>query len=228
MHSKAALTEPKKEERIMKIAWRKLVVLWLVMAVGVWGGLAIGKSDVVANGGMVEGTITLPSKVAGENVIVYLKDVPGEYEGAGTTVDMDQKGKKFLPHVLPVLWGTDVRFINSDAFLHNVHGYIGKSTMFNQSAPAQKAEKKEAGHIQKYNRAGEYLILCDVHPEMEAYVVSFRNPFFVKVKEDGSFKITGVPDGTYQLAVWSPEKKLKPIEVTVTNGICTKITLALT
>ena len=203
----------------------KTSILLAGLLLGVVGpGLCAGLAE--SSGNVLRGNVDLPHKTDPKDVVVYLADVPGDFEGAGRIVEMDQKGKTFVPHVLPVLWGTKVQFKNSDVFFHNVHGYQGRYSVFNKATPVSKLEGSISRIDQLFNRAGEFAILCDVHPEMEAFILVLKNPFFTKLNKDGSFEIEGVPEGTYKIGIWSPKKRAEPIPVTV--GKNTDIQLSLT
>ncbi|MCI0526835.1 MAG: hypothetical protein L0Y56_05185, partial [Nitrospira sp.] len=59
--------------------------------------------------------------------MVYIEEMPGKgFKPPATPVDMDQKGKVFIPYILPVLVGTTVNFLNSDGFDHNVFSPDGE------------------------------------------------------------------------------------------------------
>ena len=45
-------------------------------------------------------------------------------------------------------------------------------------------------------------MLCDVHPEMSAYIVVSPTPYFAQSDATGNFKIEKVPDGKYTIVVW--------------------------
>jgi hypothetical protein len=72
------------------------------------------------------GTITghVESKGVKTNqwAVVYIDTIEGkDFPAPQEPVLCDQKEKEFAPHVLPILKGTTVDFLNSDAFAHN-HG----------------------------------------------------------------------------------------------------------
>jgi hypothetical protein len=62
------------------------------------------------------------------------------------------------------------------------------------------------------------VLLCKVHPEMEAYVVSVPTPYFASVKADGSYRIGDVPDGAYTVKIWHPKLKAADKPVTVAGA----------
>lgn len=161
--------------------------------------------------GTIEGTVAnIGAKDAGK-VLVYVAQAPGTFPPPGAHVSMDQKNLVFLPFLLPVLQGTTVDFLNSDNVRHNVFSPDGEK--FNLGTWQQ-------GEIKSYTfkQLGDYSILCNVHPEMEAHVLTLQNPYFSKVAKDGTFKIAGIGDGEYTLKVWHPKKKFKETPVPVKGG----------
>jgi len=116
---------------------------------------------------------------------------------------MDQKNLPFVPHVLPILIGTTVDFVNGDGVLHNLHAFLGRETLFNVAMPKFLKKKSMA-----FQREGVVLLLCDVHKEMSAYIVVLQNPFFAVTNERGEFVIKDIPPGSYTLRTW--HEKLKP------------------
>ncbi len=81
-----------------------------------------------AGGGSIAGTITVSGttvKTKGatsyKHVVVYLEATDKKATPAShKTVQMDQKGLVFKPHVAAVQRGTTVEFLNSDSVNHNV------------------------------------------------------------------------------------------------------------
>lgn len=134
------------------------------------------------------------SRVA--NAVVSLEGVSGTFHSSHT-VQMDQKDKEFLPHVLAILKGTTVNFVNSDSFLHNVFSGSRVKT-FNVS----EAAKGEASAI-TFDKAGIVPIKCHIHANMKAYIVVLPNPYFAVTNSKGLFKINNVPAGSYTIKVWS-------------------------
>jgi plastocyanin len=115
---------------------------------------------------------------------------------APKTAKLDQKGCTYSPHVQAVPTGTSLTIINSDAVLHNIHGYLGDSTMFNTAMPIKNQQIKKT-----LDKAGLVKVKCDVHNWMNAYIVVSDTPAAVTGK-DGSYKIEGLPAGEYDVKVW--------------------------
>lgn len=146
---------------------------------------------------------------------VYLEAVAGKmFAPPAAHAKVDQKNLVFIPRVLPVLAGTTVDFQNSDTVLHNVFCPDECAQKFNLGTWGQ-------GDHRSYTFANAGCVatlLCNVHPEMVAYVVVCPTPYFATTEKDGSFKIEGVPPGKYTVVTW--HEKLKPAraEVVVEAG----------
>ena len=151
------------------------------------------------------------------DAVVYVGAIPGKsFPAPKDHAKMDQKNLVFAPHILPVLVGTTVDFLNSDAVLHNVFTPEACAEKFNLGTWPQ-------GQTKSYTFAKECaaVLLCKVHPEMEAYVVAVPTPYFASVKADGSFHVGDVPDGSYTVKIWHP--KLKAAEKPVTVAGATEV-----
>ncbi len=152
--------------------------------------------------GTIEGTVGAKDK---SKVVVFVEKVPGTFDGAHAL--MDQQNKVFTPHVLPVVQGATVEFLNSDSLQHNVFG-VGADEF--DLGNWTKGIKRE----HTFDKPGEVVILCNVHPEMEAYILVLENPYFAQLNDDGAFRIAGVPAGNYVVKAWY-RGKTKKRKVTV-------------
>ena len=108
-----------------------------------------------------------------------------------------QKKKSFEPHVLVVQVGAEVIFPNEDPFFHNVFSlFDGKR--FDLGLYEAGSSKSV-----RFDRPGVSFLFCNIHPEMSAAVVAVETPYFGVSDHAGRVSIGGVPDGRYQLQVWS-------------------------
>jgi plastocyanin len=103
------------------VGHRVLILHALVVSVVSIGGVAH------ADGGRVAGKVTVTEadgKPASADVIVYI--VGYSEPGAGkASVQVAQKGRKFVPDLVAVTVGESVSFPNQDSFLHNVFSQSG-------------------------------------------------------------------------------------------------------
>ena len=154
--------------------------------------------------GTIAGTV-IHASVKRFPTLVYIEDVPAQkFAPPAANPTIDQKGKAFLPHVLPVLVGTTVEFLNSDSFQHNIFSPDGEKYDLGNSGQGQKRSYT-------FKRPGVYTQLCNLHPEMSAYVLVVKTPYFAVADQAGKFSIPNVPAGTWKLKVWN--ERLKPAQL---------------
>ena len=113
-------------------------------------------------------------------------------------VVLDQSGCVYLPHVLGIRVNQELKILNSDGMLHNIHPLPKINDEFNMAMPKFR---KEA--IRKFDKE-EFIITvkCDVHPWMQCYVGVLSHPFFSVSGTDGKFAISGLDPGTYEIEAW--------------------------
>jgi plastocyanin len=151
------------------------------------------------------------------DAVVYVGAIAGKtFPAPKDHAKIDQKNLVFAPRILPVLVGTTVDFLNSDAVLHNVFTPEACAEKFNLGTWPQGESKSYT-----FKKECIAVLLCKVHPEMEAYVVAVATPYFTTAKADGSYHIGDVPDGSYTVKVWHP--KLKAAEKPVTVAGATEV-----
>src|ERR1051326_2496748 len=148
--------------------------------------------------------------------VVYLESAP---RGAFESVEpmhaaMDQRGERFVPHVLAITTGTTVDFPNSDRIYHNVFS-LSKTKPFDLGRYA--AGKS---HALRFDRPGIVRVFCDIHSHMNAFILVFSHPFFSMTDADGRYRIDNIPPGTYNVVAWNEGVTTEPRPVTVVdNGI---------
>jgi hypothetical protein len=139
-------------------------------------------------------------------------------------VVIDQHGCIYTPRVVGVRLGQPLQFKNSDAFLHNIHGYSAKDNSFNIGQPV-------AGQVSGVKITKEEVMLhvqCDMHKWMNAYVGVVTNPYFAVTGKTGTFELDNVPAGTYTIEAW--QERYGPVTKTITvkPGATTTVDFAYT
>ena len=172
-------------------------------------GVVMGFS-LAASAGTISGQV---SGVAGQSV-VYVDTISGKtFPAPAQHPVIDQKGLVFQPHVSAVQVGTTVDFLNSDSVAHNVFWTsIGGNKKLNHNMGTwPKGERKSF----KFDTPGAVPILCNVHPEMSAYLVVVPTPYFAVSDQTGTYKIENVPDGSYTVIAWheGAKNQSKPVSV---------------
>ncbi len=150
------------------------------------------------------------------NVFVYVKTgLEGKkFPPSTTAVVLDQQGCLYNPLVFGIQVGQTLTIQNSDDTSHNVHALATKNKEFNFGQPT-KGMKNE----QKFDKQEVLLkFKCDVHDWMTSYAGVVDHPFFAVTKEDGSFKISGLPPGDYTIAAVHPKAGEQTAKVKVAAG----------
>jgi plastocyanin len=176
-------------------------------------------NDAEEKSGTIKGRVTVTDVKDKQNVLVYIVKVEGAVPLPKDAAEMDQLKLTFIPHVLPIVKGTTVKFQNSDSVLHNV--FWRKSADGSYAARNLGTWGKGGTKEFTFDKEGEVTLLCNVHPEMEGHIVVLQNPYFAMVGDDGSYEIKDVPAGKHTLKAWYPNpKKLKSktADVTVSAG----------
>ena len=156
------------------------------------------------------------------DAVVYVDQIPGKtFPPPSEHAKMDQRNMTFIPHVLPILEGTMVDFLNSDALLHNVFSPDACADRFNLGTWPQ-------GQVKSFTFKKDCFasLLCKVHPEMEGFIAVVDTPYFAVTSADGSYDIKRVPDGTYTVKVWHPKLKAAKKSVTVAGPTETNFEIA--
>ena len=153
--------------------------------------------------GIVKGTITLNGKPTAD-AVVSVEGLSGAQIKARTASlkpqkkEMDQKDLKFIPTVVAIRVGDTVDFPNHDKTWHNVYSKGGANDFdLGLYRPGETRSKK-------FDKPGVSRILCNAHPNMEAFVVVKEHPFFSSSDSRGLYEIKDVPLGKVRVQVWYP------------------------
>lgn len=152
------------------------------------------EDNVVKDGKMANAFVYIKdgATAAGKKVTEYTFTAPS------ATVNLDQSGCQYKPHVMGAMVNQKLNITNSDPTQHNIHFTPKSNPDWNQSQP------NGAPALTHSFARSEVLVpvKCNQHPWMKAYVGVLKHPFFAVSAEDGTFTIKGVPPGTYTVAAW--------------------------
>jgi plastocyanin len=174
--------------------------LWIL--VGVLFGMpsAVLAAD-VPGVGIVKGTITIGGKPA-TDAVVSIEDLSKEQIKTAinkpSKKTIDQRGQKFIPTVVVIRVGETVDFTNNDKSWHNVYSKGGDNDFDLGLYPPGKTRSK------KFDKPGVSRILCNAHPDMEAFIVVKDHPFFSSTDSRGNYEIKNVPLGKLRVEIWHP------------------------
>jgi plastocyanin len=156
--------------------------------------------------GAVKGTVRGKGLKTAADMVVSLAAPGLRVTPPKTPVRIDQRGFRFVPHVTAIVTGTTIRFLNNDPEQHNVYSPEGRYNL-GTWLPGDTRDHT-------FTKAGEYTQLCNVHPDMLAFIVVLDTPYFAVTDSSGAFSVAGVPPGSYRLIVWS--EKLDGLERMIT------------
>ena len=153
-----------------------------------------------ASGAGVEVVGKLAPAIAPPSALVLLEPQSGiEVPVKAEPAIMDQAGYEFLPAFLLAQTGQTVQFRNSEDVLHNV-----RVTEGSQQKPIFNIATVAFGSYEhKFTEPGLYNVGCDIHPTMRASILVSATPYTANTGEDGSFAMTNVKPGRYNLTVYA-------------------------
>jgi plastocyanin len=155
------------------------------------------------------------------NVVVSVPGAKGG--GAPKKVEIDQKGCKFVPHVVAMQAGGEIDIKNSDGVLHNIHTYSSANPSINKAQPKFKKVMTE-----KFDKPEVVKVTCDVHSWMLGWIAVLPTPYSGVTNESGVAKVEAVPAGKHTVEVWHEVLGKQAKEVEVKAGQTTKVAFEMT
>lgn len=169
--------------------------LWLL---ALWLGCA-GLADAAT----VQGTVTDEDGEPVADAVVSLSLLQGTPPApAPGKASMDQAGRRFVPHVLPIYQGTAVVFPNSDNIRHHVYSF----------SPGNRFEIKLYSGVpltpMVFEHPGVVVLGCNIHDWMVGYIYVADTPYFAKSDAEGHWRIE-LPAHGYRWSLWHPDLDTK-------------------
>ena len=143
-------------------------------------------------------------------VVVYLESEALTSAPTTPPAVMRQQNARFSPPFLAVAKGTDLAMPNDDAIYHNAFSFSSPNDFDLGLYPAGESRAVALRH------PGVVRIFCSIHEAMNGTVFVSPSPWFGIVDADGSYRIAGVPSGSFRVRTWA--EKLPPIEKTLRVG----------
>ena len=111
-------------------------------------------------------------------------------------LEMAQNHKQFVPQVLIVPVGSEVRFPNHDTVRHHVYSFSSAKKFelkLYTGTPAQPV---------RFEQSGVVVLGCNIHDQMVGWVLVLDTPYYAQTSASGQAALSTVPAGRYRLRTW--------------------------
>jgi plastocyanin len=169
---------------------------------------ALAAPDAVA--ATVSGRVLGPDGKGIAQAVVFVNAPVARQAQPGTTAEMNQVDKTFVPHLLTVVAGTRVDFPNSDQIQHHVYSFSRTKTF---ELPLYRGE---AARPVLFDKPGVVKLGCNIHDWMSAVILVLPTPWFAVTDDEGRFELRGLPAGEHALVAWHERSRKKTEELTRT------------
>ncbi|HWJ36670.1 MAG TPA: carboxypeptidase regulatory-like domain-containing protein [Steroidobacteraceae bacterium] len=233
-----------------------------IAAMGIAGLLATQSAsaayevEAVANGGIIDGVVTLSGSPPGgaaikvtknqdycgasipdpaytvgaggglANVIVYLKDITKGKAAPAEPLALVNEHCMFSPRAQGAMVGGQIKISSNDPVLHNTHPQNAETN----ATIYNIALPFKGFSVTKPLPAspGMIKVKCDAHEWMHAWIMELDHPYYATTGADGHFTIKDVPPGSYTLVAWHEVagEKSEPVVIAAGQTAKSKITLA--
>ena len=159
-----------------------------------------------------ETVVTGPNNAL-DNVVVYVSSgAPDDGQVPAQAVTFEQKGCQYLPHVLAMHVNQELKIVNQDPTLHNIHPQAKLNREWNKSQPPGSAPI-----VEKYDKEEFIPVKCNVHPWMRGYFVVLKTSHYDVSQGGGDFKLPNLPPGKYTITAWHEDYGTQSKEVIITG-----------
>jgi plastocyanin len=123
--------------------------------------------------------------------------------------EMDQIDKEYVPHLLPILVGGQVRFPNKDDIHHDLYSFSPAKTF---EIPLYKGEPAQPV---LFDKPGVVQLGCNIHDWMSGIILVLPNPTFAKTEANGKATLSQFPSTPELTLAVFHERLVGKVEETV-------------
>jgi plastocyanin len=176
------------------VGWRRIGAAIVAATGAVFGAAAI------ALAGTYAGTLPQPG-------VVWISD--GSKPTPMPEASMHNTHKSFVPDLIVITAGTNVRFPNDDGFYHSIYSESQADPFdigFYDTGP---------GKVVAFPNAGVDDVRCHIHGSMHGVIVVVDGPYAQTTVPNAAYALTGVRPGMHVLHVWTPDggEKTTPVRI---------------
>ena len=132
---------------------------------------------------------------------------------------LTQKDLTFIPSLLPIQVGTKVAFPNLDDTYHNIFSF-SRPKRFDLG---RYRADEEPVPTQIFDQPGLVTLRCDIHEHMRALILVLDTPHFAVTDEQGVYRLTGLPIGSYTVKAWINSRTTHERPVTLKTGTTVQV-----
>lgn len=148
-----------------------------------------------------------------ENVVVYISAGAPDEAAPSKAVTFDQKGCRYLPHVLAFQTNQELKIVNDDQTSHNIHPLAKVNHEWNKSQPPGTPPLSE-----KFEKEEFIPVKCNVHPWMHGNFAVMKNSHYAVSSNDGGFTLPNLPAGKYTVTAWHESYGTQTQDVTISGS----------
>ncbi len=158
---------------------------------------ALATSAFVAHAAALTVQVLDASGQALQDAVVYAEAAAGHAPPKlQKIVEIEQKGRRFIPLVTAVQAGTSIAFPNNDTVRHHVYSF-SPAKVFDLKLYTGQPENPVT-----FDKPGTVVIGCNIHDQMVTYIHVVPTPHFARTDANGKARIEGLAAGKYQLKAW--------------------------
>jgi plastocyanin len=135
------------------------------------------------------------------DAVIYVETIPDSLAPATPQSEpqLVQENQSYRPRVVAVTAGGSVSFPNRDPIYHNVFS-LSPTRRFDLG----KYPRGQTKHV-RFERTGVVKVYCDIHSNMEAFILVVPNGFYTRPNDRGEFRLPSLPAGRYTVVAWHPD-----------------------
>ncbi|MFQ5543057.1 MAG: carboxypeptidase-like regulatory domain-containing protein [Nitrospiria bacterium] len=142
------------------------------------------------------------------------------------TVDEDGQMHHEHPNVAILHNHQRMNMINRDPVIHNIQVFQNEKGNIILNTPLPVSDQVRGGVLNYKKNKRISQMICGMHEFMQSWGFVVDNPYYARSEKDGSYKIDGIPPGTYTVSIWHPHFKVFEQTVTVRANKTTKFDFA--
>ncbi len=228
----------------MRIQWIVLSICSIVglqqtnLAVAQWGtikGQIVVEGDFPKRPDLVQGlrgvgnvpdeSVVIDPRTKGlANAVIYLAKEPTQIhpelvKPKVPQVILDQRGYRFVPHVLLVRTGQQVQVLSADPVVHNVHTYPLKNPQENFLVQPNDRNGVLVASLKKAERL-PVKVGSDTYLWIQSWWMILDHPYAAVTNQQGEFEIGNLPVGEHEFRIWQEKVGFleKALKITVKDG----------